>query len=127
MKPGDAQRATRRERQILDVLHRLARGTVAEVRAELSDAPSYSTVRTLLGVMEQKGLVTHVPSGKAYIYSPASSPVAARRLALRHLVTTFFRGSAEEAAIALLDESRIDTATRRRLSRLIAQARREGR
>src|SRR5262245_43928141 len=127
MKQGDIQAASRRERQILDVLHRLGRASVLEVQKQLADPPSYSSVRTLLGVMESKGLVTHVVRGKAYVYAPASSPVAARRSALRHLIATFFRGSAEDAAIALLDEVDIDPATRRRLSRRIAQARQEGR
>jgi predicted transcriptional regulator len=127
MKQGDIQAASRRERQILDVLHRLGRGSVLEVQQQLDDPPSYSSVRTLLGVMEAKGLVTHAVRGKAYVYAPASSPVAARRSALRHLIATFFRGSAEDAAIALLEEAGVDPAARRRLGRRIAQARKEGR
>ncbi len=118
---------SRRERQILDALYRLGRGSVREVQERLHDAPTYSTVRKLLEVMETKGLVTHTVRGKAYVYSPASSPVAARRSALRHLVATFFGGSAEAAAIALLEDSRIDAETRRRLVQRIAHTRKEGR
>jgi predicted transcriptional regulator len=127
MSQGERERASRRERQILDILHRVGPGTVGEVLEQMADAPSYSTVRTLLRVMEEKGLVVHTERGKAYVYTPATSPKAARRLALRHLVTTFFQGSAEDAAIALLDEAGIDAATRKRLSQRIAQAWREGR
>lgn len=127
MKRGDVEAASRRERQILDVLHRLGRGSVLEVQEQLHDPPGYSSVRKLLEVMEVKGLVTHTVRGKAYVYAPASSPAAARRSALRHLITTFFRGSAEDAAIALLEEAGVDPATRRRLGRRIAQARKEGR
>ncbi len=127
MKREQMQQVSRRERQILDLLHRLGQGTVSDVQSELTDAPSYSTVRTLLGVMERKGLVVHVERGKAYVYSPAASRRSARHSALRHLVTTFFNGSVEEAAIALLDETGVDAATRRRLKRRIEQARREGR
>jgi len=127
MQPDAMQRTTRRERQILDALHRLGQGSVSDVQEALEDAPSYSTVRTLLRVMEEKGLVTHVERGRAYVYSPATSLRAARRSALRHLLTTFFKGNVEEAAIALLEEARADPQTLRRLSRRIAQARREGR
>jgi len=126
-KPADLPAVSRRERQILDVLHRLGHGSVLEVLEQLPDPPGYSSVRKLLGVMEEKGLVTHVARGKAYVYSPASSPVAARRSALKHLVATFFRGSAGDAAIALLEEAGVDAETRRRLGRRIAQARQEGR
>lgn len=127
MKRDAMQRTTRRERQILDALHRLGQGSVSDVLGALVDAPSYSTVRTLLRVMEEKGLVTHVERGRAYVYSPATSLRAARRSALRHLLATFFKGNVEEAAIALLEEVRPDPETLRRLSRRIARARREGR
>lgn len=127
MKHADVPATSRRERQILDVLHRLGRGSVLDVQSQLPDPPSYSGVRTLLGVMEAKGLVTHAVKGKAFIYSPASSPVVARRSALRHLIATFFGGSAEDAAIALLEEAGVDPTTRRKLGRRIAQARQEGR
>jgi len=120
---------SRRERQILDILLRRGEATVADVRAELPDAPSYSAVRALLGILKQKGRVTHTVRGRTYVYRPAASKVALRRQALKHLVTTFFGGSAEEAAAALLDlpGTRLDPASRRRIERRIEQARREGR
>ena len=120
---------SRRERQILDVLHQLGRADAGQVRSALDDPPSYSTVRTLLSVMEVKGLVTHTERGRTYVYAPVTPAHVARRSALRHLVATFFGGSVEDAAVALLglDASRADDATRRRLARRIARARREGR
>src|SRR5262245_57843186 len=124
---NNTQRLSRRERQILDVLHRVETASAAEVRAALEDAPTYSTVRTLLRVMEDKGLVTRGERGRAYVYSPAVPAHVARRSALRHLVTTFFGGSVEDAAVALLDLGHASGAARRKLSRRIAQARREGR
>src|SRR5262245_58105495 len=120
---NNTQRLSRRERQILDVLHRVETASAAEVRAALEDAPTYSTVRTLLRVMEDKGLVTRGERGRAYVYSPAVPAHVARRSALRHLVTTFFGGS----AVALLDLGHASGPARRKLSRRIAQARREGR
>jgi BlaI family penicillinase repressor len=121
--------ASRRERQVLDVLHRRGPSTAAEIRAELDDPPTYSAVRALLRVLEEKGGVTHAARGRAYVYRVVASPAAARRDALRHVVKTFFGGAPEEAAAALLDLSggEIDAATRRRLHRRIAAARREGR
>src|SRR5262245_5444084 len=123
----ELERLSGRERQILDVLHRMNTASAAEVRAALEDAPGYSAVRTLLRVMEEKGLVTRGERGRAYVYSPATPVHVARRSALRHLVTTFFGGSVEDAAVALLDLGHASGAARRKLSRRIAQARREGR
>jgi len=120
---------SRRERQILDVLHRRGSASAAEVQESLADAPSYSAIRALLRVMEEKELVTHSESGRTYVYRPAVSARAARRTALRHVVSTFFGGSVEEAAAALLDlpDTALDPEARRRLERKIASARREGR
>jgi predicted transcriptional regulator len=123
------RQASRRERQILEVLHRRGPSTAAEIRADMDDPPTYSAVRALLRVLEEKGGITHAVRGRAYVYRVATSPAAARRDALRHLVTTFFGGAPEEAAAALLDLSdrEVDDATRRRLRRRIVAARREGR
>ena len=126
----DAMRpVSRRERQILDVLHRRGAASAAEVQEALDDAPSYSAIRALLRVMEEKELVTHTENGRTYVYRPAVSARTARRNALRHVVSTFFGGSVEEAAAALLDlpDTTLDPAARRRLERRIASARREGR
>jgi predicted transcriptional regulator len=96
---------SRRERQIVDILYRKGRATVAEVMEEMADPPSYSAVRTTLRILEEKGHVTHVADGPRYVYSPAVAPDSARKDALRHLVKTFFDGSPERAAVALLKMS----------------------
>jgi len=93
---------TRRERQIMDILYRRGRATAGEVMADLSGNPNYSTVRTQLRVLEEKGHVRHEEHGLRYVYAPAVPRSSARRSALRHLVDTFFDGSAEGAVAALL-------------------------
>jgi predicted transcriptional regulator len=96
------QTLTRRERQIMDILYRRGRATAGEVMEELSGDPNYSTVRTQLRVLEEKGHVEHEEIGLRYVYSPAIPRNAARKSALRHLVDTFFEGSPENAVAALL-------------------------
>ncbi len=93
---------TRRERQIMDVLYRLGRATAGDVMDALPGTPNYSTVRTQLRVLEEKGHVHHEEHGLRYVYIPAVPRHAARKSALRHLVATFFDGSAENAVAALL-------------------------
>src|SRR5918911_770206 len=93
---------SRRERQIMDILYRRGRATAAEVMADLTGARNYSTVRTQLRVLEEKGHVRHEEDGLRYVYLPAVPRHAARRSALRHLVETFFDGSAEQVVGALL-------------------------
>ena len=93
---------SRRERQIMDILYRQGRATAGEVMEALSGSPTYSTVRTQLRVIEEKGHVRHEEHGLRYVYSPAVARRAARKSALRHLVETFFDGSAENAVAALL-------------------------
>jgi BlaI family transcriptional regulator, penicillinase repressor len=129
MKPRDFTQLSRRERQIMDILHRRGEATASEVMAELADPPSYSAVRALLRVLEQKGRISHSERGRTYVFRPTASRQTVRRQALRHLIFTFFGGSAEAAASALLDlsDDEIDSATRKRLARRIAAARREGR
>ena len=129
MSARDFTQLSRRERQIMDILHRRGEATASEVMAELADPPSYSTVRALLRVLEQKGRISHSERGRTYVFRPTASRQTVRRQALHHLIFTFFGGSAEAAASALLDlsEEDIDAATRKRLARRIAAARREGR
>lgn len=91
-----------RERQILDALYKRGEASVADVRAEIADPPSYSAVRGMLGLLEQKGLVTHRRDGLRYLYSPTVARGKAKRRALKHVVTTFFSGSPERAVSALL-------------------------
>jgi BlaI family transcriptional regulator, penicillinase repressor len=119
---------TRRERQIMDILYRRGRATAAEVMADLSGQPSYSTVRTQLRVLEEKGHVRHEEQGLRYVYMPALPRHAARKSALRHLVDTFFDGSAEKTVAALLggEGARLSEDELNRIADLIARARKEG-
>jgi len=101
--PSPAHSAlTRRERQIMDILYRRGRATAGDVMDDLSGTPNYSTVRTQLRVLEDKGHVTHEEEGLRYVYAPAVPRSSARKSALRHVVETFFDGSAEHAVAALL-------------------------
>ena len=117
-----------RERQIMDAIYRLGEGSVAEVLARLPDPPSYSAVRTMIRVLERKGHLTHRQEGTRYVYRPVRSPETARRSALKHLVQTFFSGSATDAVAAILSSSaaelRDDEVTR--LEGLIRAARQKG-
>lgn len=119
----------RRERQILDIVYRLGRATVAEVRAELPDPPSYSAVRGMLNLLRDKGHLTHVADGLRYVYLPVVDPSEARRSALAHVVRTFFAGSHADAASALLDlpDRKASREELGRLSRLVQQAMKEER
>jgi predicted transcriptional regulator len=113
----------------MDFLHQRRSATAAEVQGGIADPPSYSAVRALLRILEQKEHVRHRSDGARYVYEPIQPRTAARRSALRHLVDTFFDGSAAEAAAALLSlpGDRLDPDEVERLSRLIEQAKREGR
>jgi predicted transcriptional regulator len=120
---------SRRERQILDVVYRLERATVSQVRDLLPDAPSYSAVRGLMRILEDKGHLRHDQDGPRYVYSATVPRDEARRSAMSHLVETFFGGSVEGAVATLLDleSSAIDQDAYQRLAALIEQAREEGR
>jgi BlaI family transcriptional regulator, penicillinase repressor len=119
---------TRRERQIMDILYRRSRATAAEVMAELPGEPNYSTVRTQLRVLEDKGHVLHEEDGVRYVYAPAVPRHAARKSALKHLVETFFDGSAEQVVAAVLggEASRLSDEDLERIAELVADARKEG-
>ena len=118
---------TRRERLIMDILYRRGRATAAEVLEELSGTPSSSTVRTQLRVLEEKGHVRHEEEGLRYVYVPAVPRHAARKSALRHLVDTFFDGSAEKVVGALLggEGARLSEDEIQRIAELIAKAKKE--
>ena len=126
VKPSHAA-LTRRERQIMDILFRRGRATAAEVMEELTGEPSYSTVRTQLRVLEEKGHVRHEEEGLRYVYIPAVARTAARKSALRHLVDTFFDGSTENVVAALLggEASRLSEEELQRIAELVARARKE--
>jgi len=119
---------SRRERQILDILYTRGRATAAEILASLPDPPSYSTTRALLRILEQKGHVRHEADGPRYVFLPRVSRQRASVTALRHVLNTFFDGSAVAAATALVDgsASKLSTEELDRLEALIEKARKEG-
>ena len=120
---------SRRERQIMSVVHRLGRATAAEVLAEMPEPPSYSAVRAMLRILEDKGQLRHEQDGPRYVYSTTMPVERAGRSALRDVVTTFFAGSAEEAVATLIDmnERKLSGEELDRLADLIDRAREEGR
>lgn len=120
---------SRRERQIMDLLYEREKASVQEVMEGIADPPSYSAVRAMLRTLEEKGRVTHVEDGRAYIYQPTIRKDAARQGALSHLLKTFFDGSTEKAVAALLDLKgpRLSQAELDRVADLVEQAKREGR
>ena len=119
---------SRRERQIVDILYTQGRATAAEVQSALPDPPSYSAVRAMLRILEEKGHVRHELDGPRYVYLPTVARDRARHSALKHMVQTFFDGSAEQVISALLDSSdtRLSTRELDRLAKLIDQARGNG-
>jgi predicted transcriptional regulator len=118
---------SRRERQIMDILFRRGRATAAEVMEDLPGTSSYSTVRTQLRVLEEKGHVRHAADGPRYVYLPVLARRAARKSALRHLVNTFFDGSAEKVVEALLggEAARLTDEDLARIADLVNKARKE--
>lgn len=120
---------SRRERQILDVLYKAGRATAADVQAAMPSAPSYSAVRTLLRILEDKGHVRHEQDGTRYVYMPTVERDRVRKSALRHTINTFFEGSATQAIAALLDEDskRLSDDDWDRLRAMVDRARKEGR
>ena len=120
---------SRRERQIMDFLFRVHRATAADVMEGLPDAPSYSAVRALLRILEQKGHIRHEEEGRAYVYMPLQRRDSARASALSHLLKTFFDNSAEQAVAALLaiKGERMSDAELERMSKMIENAKKEGR
>ena len=116
---------SRRERQILDILYARGRATAAEIQAALPDPPTYSAVRALLRILEDKGHVRHATDGPRYVFAPTVPRSRARKSAARHLVDTFFNGSAAEAVVALLDEGakKLSAGELARIEALIERAR----
>jgi predicted transcriptional regulator len=123
-----SQQLSRRERQIMDFLYQHGPATAAEVQANLPEPPSYSAVRAMLRVLEEKGHTQHEQDGPRYVYRPSVARDRAKVSALRHLVRTFFDGSREQVVAALLDDdtSQMSDDELDRLSRLIDRARQEG-
>ena len=120
---------SRRERQVMDILHRRAEATVAEIMAELPDPPTYSAVRSVLRILGEKNLIRYKEDGPRYIYFPAQDTEEAREDVLAHVVRTYFAGSPEQAVTALLRMSDVDMkdADIERLRDTIRHARQNGR
>lgn len=120
---------SRREREVMDVLYRHGASTVAEVMEAMTDPPTYSAVRSILRVLEEKGHISHREDGPRYVYAPAEAREKARRAAVDHLVETFFDGSAEQALAALLRRSDLELSEKQvqRIAAAIAKAGEEGR
>ena len=120
---------SRRERQIMDIIYPRGRASVAEVHQAMPDPPSYSAVRALMRILEDKGHLKHTAEGNKYIYLPTRSRRQASRSAARRLLQTFFDGSTEQALAALLEVSPSGPTQEEleRLARVIDKARKEGR
>jgi len=120
---------SRRERQIMDALHQRGRATAAEVQAALPEAPSYSAVRALLRILEDKGHIKHRRDGARYVYLPRAKQETARRSALKRVVSTFFQGSVPQAMAALLEtaDTQLPDSELHKLQQIIEEARKEGR
>jgi predicted transcriptional regulator len=119
---------SRREREIMDIVHRLGRASVSDVMNALSGNPSYSTVRAQLRVLEEKGHLRHEEEQLRYVYLAAESPQKVRRSAVKHLIETFFEGSPEKVVEALVgrDGDGLSDEELERIAQLIERARREG-
>ena len=113
----------------MDAVHQLGEGSVTDVRGKLADPPTYSTVRTMLRMLEKKGHLKHRRDGIKYVYRPSQAPEGARRSALQHLLKTFFAGSPGDAIATILDlpTEKMSSEEYDRLARRIEQARREKR
>ena len=122
------QNLSRRERQIIDILYAQGRATAAEVQTALPDPPSYSAVRAMLRILEEKGHIRHEQDGPRYVYLPIVTRDSAKKSAMRHVLQTFFEGSASQAISALLDDPRasFSDAELDRLARMIEKARKGG-
>ncbi len=120
---------TRREREIMDVLHRRGRATAQEVLDDLAEPPSYSAVRTFLRLLEERGHVRHVQEGPRYVYMPTVERRDAQRSALAHLVDTFFDGPVENAVATPVESSKPKLSREEldRIAALLAKAKKEGR
>jgi predicted transcriptional regulator len=124
-----AARLSRRERQIMDLLYQLGEATAAEIQERLPEPPSYSAVRAMLRILEDKGHARHHEDGPRYVYTPVVERDAARKSAVTHLLRTFFDGSIEQAMTALLDvtDRKLSSDEVDRLAALIEQRKKEGR
>jgi predicted transcriptional regulator len=123
-----APAVSRREREILDILYRQGKASASEVKDAMKDPPTYSGVRGMLRVLEEKGHIKHESEGLKYVYTPIVNPEKAKRSAIKHLIDTFFRDSPEQVVAALLDVSskRLTREELDRMSEMIEKAKKEG-
>ena len=126
--PNKASSLSRRERQIMDVVYRLGRATVAQIHERLPDPPHSAAVRTMLRILESKGQLRHVSDGPRFVYLPTTPRSVAQRSALKHLLGTFFNGSRSAAVAALLDEKErpLTPAERAELADVVKRLRADG-
>jgi BlaI family transcriptional regulator, penicillinase repressor len=119
---------SRRERQIMDILYQRGKASASEVREAMADAPSYSAVRAMLRILEEKGHLKHQEEGLKYVYAPVVAREKAKRSAVQHLLDTFFNGSPEQIMASLLDVSstRLTREELDRMSAMIEKAKKEG-
>ena len=119
---------SRREREIMDILYQRGKSSASEVREAMNDAPSYSAVRAMLRILEEKGHVKHQAEGLRYVYLPTVTADRAKRSAVKHLLETFFKDSPEQIVAALLDVSstRLKREELDRMAEMIEQAKKEG-
>lgn len=122
MEDYQAVKLSRRERQIMDIVYQRERASVADVLEDLPDPPSYSTVRALLRILEEKGYLTHKKDGKRYIYCPTQPRQQAGRFALKQIFQTFFDKSIEKTVMTLVSDANLSDEELDRLSQLIEQA-----
>lgn len=127
-KPDGPEGLGARERQIMDAVYRLGEASVGDVLSGIADPPSYSSVRTMIRLLESKGWLRHRAVGTKYVYRPARSAESAKKSALQHLMRTFFAGSAADAVAAILDPSvaQLTDDDIARLEKLIQDARSKG-
>jgi len=128
-KQPDLDPLSRRERQVMDILHRRGEATVAEIMGDLPDPPTYSAVRSVLRILGEKQMINFKEDGPRYVYYPATATETAREDVLAHVVQTYFAGSPEQAVTALLRMSDVDVSDNEieRLRSAIRQARQHGR
>jgi BlaI family penicillinase repressor len=119
---------SRRERQIMDILYQRGKASANEVRDAMPDAPSYSAVRAMLRVLEEKGHIKHQEEGMKYVFAPVVAAGKAKRFAVKHVLDTFFQGSAEQIVAALLDvsSSKLTREELDRMAEMIEKAKQEG-
>ena len=128
-KPSNAEELSRRERQVMEVLHRRGKGTVADIMRDLPDEPTYSAVRSALRILGEKKLVTYAEDGAKYVYRPATPTEKAREDVLARVIDTYFAGSAEQAVTALLrmSDAELTEAEIQALESKVREARGKGR